>query len=277
MRIRKVAELIAQCWTSAEQALRDTVREKSPDRNEEFITDLFHSELEAECKRISATGAVERAFKNDLRLALPTIGEIDAGRITRGLVATVHFHPKEIEGRTGGDYGLAFIRPDVRYANYSRSSLNIEHDYRRGLLCQAKILRRNSSWGKPTSKQLQLMEHRLQYLSLVLYKYADQRGARRELCPFQWQLTCNGSAADIVGWLRSGSFPNLQSSKDILLELADGNIGTDDDQLISEFVAPRVRPSLEIKIHWGDGTGPGPTVQLHNSTLAVKQQVFLRR
>jgi hypothetical protein len=255
--------------------LRNTVRQRFPDRDEEIITELFHAELEAECNRVSAIGAVEEAFKADLRRFLPSISEVDVSKIGTGLVATVYFHPRIVETRTGGDFGVVFIRPDVRYANYSYPTLEIESDYQRGLLCQAKIFRRDSSWGGLTAKQKAVLQERLQHLSLVLYRYADQNGARRELGPFEWQLTVNASVDDIVDWLRSDNFPNLQSSREILIKLALGRIGTENKRVISEFIAPSLRPSFEIRIHWRNRPDPGRTLHLRNFT-AVERHVFAR-
>jgi hypothetical protein len=275
MKTRALVELMAESWARAEQALISTVRAKYSDRDEEMITDLFHAELEEECKRISAFGAVEAAFKTDLRRALPHLENSDVAKISRGLVATVRFHPRNVERRTGGDYGLVFVRPDVHYSRFSPATLDINEDYRRGLLCQAKIFRRDSSWGRLLPKQQRVLEQRLQYLSLVLYRYTDQDGPRRELGPFQWQLTHDAiSVQDIVGWLRSDNFPRLRSSRDVITKLADGRIGTDNNQLISEFIAPTVRPSLEIRIQWGDRPSPGRTLQVRNCS---QQQLVYQR
>jgi hypothetical protein len=39
MRIPTVGKLIADCWIRAEEALRENVRKKFPDRDEEIITE----------------------------------------------------------------------------------------------------------------------------------------------------------------------------------------------------------------------------------------------
>jgi hypothetical protein len=275
-KIGALAEVLAQCWTTAEHALRNTVRQKFPDRDEEIITELFHSELEAECNRVSGTGAVERAFGTDLRRSLPCVPHTVLSKIARGLIASVHFHPREIERRTGGDFGVVLIRPDVRYAKYSRSEVTINKDYQRGLLCQAKIFRRDSSWGALSPKQRGLLQGRLNYLSLVLYRYSDQNGERRELAPFEWQLTRDMSIDDVVKWLRSDNFPNVRESRQILTELALDQIGTNDREVIAKYIAPPLRPSLEIKIRWPDGADPGGTVHLPYVSSPVRRVVARR-
>jgi hypothetical protein len=271
-----LAELIAQCWERAEESLRQTVRLKFADRDEEIITELFHSELQAECDKVSSQGAVARAFGRDLHSYVPSMPYFDVAGIAGGLIASVHFHPREVEKRTGGDFGVVLIRPDVSYARFSPSSLEIERDYKRGLLCQAKIFRRNSSWGGLSEKQQEILRARLDYLSLVLYRYLDQHGQRRELGPFAWQLTRGASMSDVAGWLRSDQFPSIENSRHIINALARDQIGTDDKRTIEENVAPKLRPSLEIHIRWRDGGGPDPEVHLNNDNLHVEQHVMIR-
>src|SRR5882762_8149955 len=135
MRIPAVGKLITECWATAELALRENVKRKFPDRDEEMITDQFHGELEQEFARVSTSGAVAKAFLSDLKQAFPklTIDELRS-KIARRLLATVSFHPHHIEGKTGGDLGIVLMRPDVREARYRGSELTIDRDYKRGLL-----------------------------------------------------------------------------------------------------------------------------------------------
>ena len=55
MPIPDTAALIVKCWALAEEALRVTVKEKFPDRDEENITDLFHAELDVVLRRVGAS------------------------------------------------------------------------------------------------------------------------------------------------------------------------------------------------------------------------------
>ena len=251
MRIPAVGKLITHCWVRAEEALRENVRKKFPDRDEEMITDLFHAELENEFVRVSATGAVSQAFLNDLKQAFPDLGvEELRSKIARGLIATVSFHPRHIEENTGGDLGVVIVRPDVQKAQYGWSELTIDHDYKRGLLCQAKIFRRDSRWGGLSSTQEQRLPKVVAYFALLLYRYLDQKGERRELAPFGWQLAIGATAERISAWLSSDKFPSLQTSQQILMALVRDEIGTDDDELIDKFISPPLRPSLVINIRW---------------------------
>jgi hypothetical protein len=277
MRIPALATLIAKCWTRAEQGLRDEIKQRFPDRDEDKITELFQGQLRAECDNVSATGAVEEAFLADLHQSLPNAAEADLSKISRGLIATVLFHPTEIEKRTGGDFGIVLVRPDVRLALYSHSELTIDHEYERGLLCQAKVFGRKSKWGTLNENQVKVLAESLSYLSLVLYRYADQKGERRELAPFSWQLTGGVNVEDIKGWLRSGRFPKLEESGQILSALARNEIGTDDKPTISTHIAPALRPSLKISIRWRDDKGPGDSVRIQNSATAQRHEIVIQR
>jgi len=52
MRIPAVGRLITQCWVTAEECLRELVRNKYADRDEEIVTTLFHAELGSDDKEI---------------------------------------------------------------------------------------------------------------------------------------------------------------------------------------------------------------------------------
>jgi hypothetical protein len=212
MRTPASAKLLAECWVRAEDALRDALRSEFADRDEEFITGLFHGKLETECKRASVNGGVQRAFLNDLRVSLAGVPDTELSKIVRGLHAAVHFHPKEVERKTGGDFGITLIRPEIGFSRYSRSSLTVERDHQRGLLCQAKIFRRTSTWGHLTASQRKVLRGRMEYLALVLYRYSDQDGDCRDLAPFQWQLTRSASIEAVNNWLASDAFPGLEGS-----------------------------------------------------------------
>ena len=122
MHIPALGKLIVECWKTAERKLRENVSEKYPDRDEEPITTLFHAELEVEFKRVSASGAVERAFLSDLKRSFPNVRDDSLLGIARGLIATVSFHPREVERKTGGDLGVVLVRPDVQEAPISESA-----------------------------------------------------------------------------------------------------------------------------------------------------------
>ena len=53
-------------------------------------------------------------------------------------------HPKRVEAKTGGDLGIAVVRPNVQMSRFDEV-LTIDHDHRRGLLCQAKVFGRETN------------------------------------------------------------------------------------------------------------------------------------
>ena len=278
MRIPILGKLITDCWETAERELRKNVRRKFRDRDEEIITELFRAELEVEFERVSR-GAVAKAFLSDLKQTFPAVADGSLFKIARGLIATVSFHQRQVEGETGGDLGIVLVRPDVRRSLYKGSVLTLDHDYRRGLLCQAKIFRRDSTWGGFTEKQKKtLAPERLEYFSLLLYRYDDQHGERRELAPFAWQLARNATVDQVGVWLASNHFPELQDSRRLLGGLLRDQIGTDDKELIAKYVAPPLRSSLVIRIRWKDDDDPGETVRVQErSTAQTQPQVIMRR
>jgi hypothetical protein len=257
-----------------------TVREKFPDRDEEHITDYFHAELDSVLSQASSAGAVADSFMKDLRASFPTINESDLSKISNGLVATVDFHPRYIERRTGGDIGLVFIRPNASISRNWESELGLEYEYKRGLLVQAKIFRRNSRWASLSQEQKRILKDKLRYVALLLYRYVDQHGPRRELGAFHWQLTSDATIERICTWLRTDEFPALQNSNQVLGALSSDRIGTDDKEVIERVIAPpNLRPSLEIRVKWKDGTPPPPErvrLNMRNSSTNQPQQVRLR-
>jgi hypothetical protein len=275
MKIPNVSKLIADCWMQAEVALQQAIESKFPDCDEEIITKLFQGELQSTLELASQKGTVEQAFFKDLKRAFPSITPSILSEVSSGLIATVNFHSKNVEKKTGGDFGLVLIRPDFHGAEYNESKLIINHDYRRGLLCQAKVFRRSKKWGDLSRTQKQVLPERLGYFALVLYQYCNPI-ERRKLSPFQWQLTSGNTVENISLWLKTNQFPDLQTSNQIVGSLAQDRIGTDDKKIISEFIAPPSRPSLEIRVRWRDGEGPGESVQTHVNT-SVRQHAISRR
>jgi hypothetical protein len=265
-----LGSLIIRCWANAEQALQESLKD-SPDSDEEFVTRLFQSKLSLEFDEVSTSGAVARAFLSDLDRTFPHVEHTSLSAISNGLVATVSFHDRVTEAATGGDLGIVIIRPDVQEVVYRGSDLNISDDYQRGILCQAKMFRRNSKWGPLTRKQKQTLPNRLEYFALLLYRYADQKGERRDLESFIWQLAGDATLEQISQWLVSGQFPNPQNSQQILGALIHGTIGTDNKKLIEMDIAPPLRSSLVIRIRWRDD-GPGTTVRVRQRVSHHTQQ-----
>ena len=168
----------------------------------------------------------------------------DLERLATGISATAMLHPREVEGKTCGDLGLILIRPNVNTHRFAQSMLIVDQDYRRGLLCQAKIKRRmsrrhNAQWGCFTYNQRKLLPDRMGYLALLLYEYEDAQ--RRSLLPFQWRMCAGMEFDDVEAWLKSDAFPDRVGSDKIIRLLGNDKIGTDDKCIIDKYIAPTVR------------------------------------
>jgi hypothetical protein len=268
MPILNVGGVIIRCWMKAEEAV---CKNLPRDSDEEHITNLFRGELEKELEKASNSGGVEAAFVRDLQKSFPDFDVHEMRtKIARRLVATVAFHPKQVEGKTGGDLGIVLVRPDVQ-ESFGWSQVTVKGDYRRGLLCQAKLLRGDSSWGTLTKAQEKNLPDKLKYSGLLLYKYLDE--ARRKLHPFEWQLTSGTSIADVIQWLRSGIFPSLKKSREVLDALVKGRIGTDVPEVIERDITPPLkRTSLTIRVHWKDDSAPPTAVYLRKKTQTLTQE-----
>ena len=268
MPISNVGGVIIRCWMNAEEAVCNNLPR---DSDEDQITNLFRGELEKELEKASNSGGVEAAFVRDLQEGFPDFDAYELRtKIARGLVATVAFHPRHVEGKTGGDLGIEFVRPDVQ-KSFGRSEVGVRGDYRRGLLCQAKLLGRDSSWGTLTKAQKNNLPDKLKYSGLLLYKYLDE--ARRKLHPFEWQLTSGTSIDDVLQWLRSDVFPALKKSREVLDALVNGRIGTDVPEVIERDITPPLkRTSLTIRVHWKDDNAPPTGVYLRKKTQTHTRQ-----
>lgn len=246
--IPSVVKVISKCWIESEERLRSSIKTKHPDLDEPFITRLFYDEFRESLNKASETKKIENAFLIDLRDAFPELAySCELTNVSSGLIASSTLHSKEIEKETGGDLGLSINRPDVVLTSQGYSKLQVDL-YRRGLLCQAKVKRRNGRWGELSENQEKVLADRLSYLSLLLYEYVDPN--RTNLMPFKWQLCNSFSVAEIKNWLSSNDFPRLFDSREIINLLGNNEIGTDDISEIEKFICPETRTSLEINIWW---------------------------
>src|SRR5208282_3356917 len=104
MPIPNVTSLIVDCWTKAEGQAREGLEKRFHDKDEEFITGLFHGEFRAALDAATKAGAVKQAFCKDVKLYIPELRySDDLERLASGISATVTLHPREKEESTGGD------------------------------------------------------------------------------------------------------------------------------------------------------------------------------
>jgi hypothetical protein len=274
LKIPNTLTLICRCWNKAEEELHSYIRNYCPDIDEETITLNFHAKL-CEILMIANDGHLfERTFLSDLQASfshrkhefdydlLPTIA--------RGIVTDVTLHKRETEKITGGDLGFVIIRPFIQLTH---SSIKID-DYRRGLLTQAKLKRRNGRWGKFTPKQEAVLPSKLDYLSLLLYEYADPE--RYNLGQFRWKLGKNSTFPELKNALRTDSFGDTADSAEIITGLGNALIGTADKKIINDDITPSGNRSIIISIWWRDGKGPGSEVQIHANRTEQDYRILLR-
>jgi hypothetical protein len=276
LQIPSTLEVIKKCWKIAEGKLQTLIKEKHPDLDEEFITRLFYGEFSFSVHRASKKGDISEAFLNDLEQAFFNLGYIGQLDIFEGLIAEVSLHKREVEKFTGGDFGLTIIRPQVQMSScgYGQAVLS-KDEYCRGLLCQAKIKRRNGKWGKLSKRQKDVFPDRIKYLGLLLYSYLDEE--RYKLNKFEWQLCQDASLSEVEGWLKSDRFPDTKSSGEIISLLGNACIGTDDPEIIEKNIRPKTKPNLCIRIFWPPDKDPGNEVRISLSQVKQKQNIHIRR
>lgn len=250
------------------------------DQNEEFITDFFRGNFRSAIKSLAETKRIAKAFLTDLRRFFPQFKSSDKLELlANDVTATTTFHPREVERKTGGDLGIVLLRPSVESVLLQKS-LKIHQDYPRGLLCQAKINRRSSKpnnvqWGALTPNQKKVLPSRTDYLALLLYKYGDE--VRHCLEPFQWQL-CRGVAiAEVDDWLRRNSFPEIIHSSDVIHGLGNCTIGTDNRRIIENYIAPKVRDALIIRIGWPPDGPPPDSLLMAESYRPQRRKLLVMR
>ncbi|GHO76381.1 hypothetical protein KSD_41520 [Ktedonobacter sp. SOSP1-85] len=246
--------VINDCWRLAEAEMQQEIKKYYPDKQEEFITELFHGRFAFALEKASNDQLIAIAFLKDLMVAYPDILETALEQIANGLVADVTLHKRSTERKTGGDLGLMIVRPQIiRDQKYL-----IKHgDYRRGILCQAKMKSKDKKWGQFTRQQKKQLPSRMSYLCLLLYSYKDLE--RRELNNYQWYVCKNDETLDQVAeYLKRDEFPRLLSSESIIAKIGFGMIGTDDDAILDEIVAPKKNTALIIRLFWPNGPWSGP-------------------
>jgi hypothetical protein len=191
-------------------------------------------------------------------------------KIADDLIAEVTFHGKGAEPKTGGDFGLVISRPQIS------NKLIVEHF--RGLLCQAKRWVSNGSKGALTENQIKLFDGISKYLAFVLYSLPDNTGA---LDAFIWK-SCKGFEVEAVKrWLKDGVFPDSYGSDEIIKQLGRDQIGTCDERIIREKIAPLGNPALQIRIWWpeDDPDFKSRILQeaLRKQALPIGQRVYINR
>lgn len=275
VKVPSTLKIISDCWGNAEVDLQKEISTDYPAVNEEFITQMFHGKFAKQLRIASEDQRVMKAFLKDLKAAYPDLqNDSDLKKISNGLIADVALHKRETEKVTGGDIGLVIRRPKVtKLGNILKVG-----EYKRGVLCQAKLKRSSEKWGKFTNNQIKVLANRLEYLGLLLYSYKDKE--RRELHQFSWQL-CNSASTinEVSDWLKKNNFPKLVNSSTVITGIGSGKIGTDDRKTLDDIVAPVGSTVLEIRIGWPKDTPPPSEVRVYSNVFQkqqIKQKAYIR-
>src|SRR6476469_2940558 len=101
--IPKTMQLLKTCWHAAEARVCREVGTKYREADEEAITVLRCGELRQEFDERNVSREFESVFAADLRVHFPFI---NLNWVAHGLIGRVVHHPRHIEKRTGGDFGL---------------------------------------------------------------------------------------------------------------------------------------------------------------------------
>ena len=270
IKLNHTIELISNSFEKAEEKTREKIQLNFADATEEQITDKLQDEIGDQLREAGKTKAVALAFQKDLEQAirselgycLPYGVESEIKSISNGLVAEVSWHKRHIEAKTGGDFGITIIQP--RIAFFDRR-IEIERcAEKRGLLVQAKRKRYNEPWGGLTDKQMELLDSRMQYLSILGYRYIDPQN--KELDKFSWSLCENFGIESLKNWIEDDRFPRSTDTKNIVMQLGLGKIGTADKEIIKEIIEPQNTPTMIIRIDWSD-KDPGFFVRMLNQQI----------
>jgi hypothetical protein len=263
--LNRTVAAVADAWTSAENSLIEQVELKNFDLDEDTLTTLFSRELIRQIDQDNKLKVFERAFVADLTGHLGHGADVKVVRqFAAGVIAAISTHPRKVERRTGGDFGISIGRPQINYEMRQERLTVGENEDRRGVVCQAKVRRRSGKWGSFTSNQKTILPAKLDHLALCLYDYAD--GGRKKLMPFSWQVCRGFPFEDVESWLSTDSMPVPITSGELIGRLGRGIIGVSDQTLIRREVNPdesdaeaaALLPNMELKITWRNGRPPDP-------------------
>jgi hypothetical protein len=278
-RMLHTAAAIAQCWNAAERSVRQRIAKQYWPALEEEITFLLRGELRLQLEKSTKSGAFAAAFERDLMGAVPGLMHSPQWRhgLAEQLIGSVSFHSRYHEGRfSGADLGLLVERPAIQLERGSHTDIRILNGKPQGLLVQSKLGRMTAAggkvdWGTMSKSQGKRLAVHRDYYSLLLYRSKDLEG--RVVAPFEWQLCFGSAPTRVLGWLRTGTFPNPVRSNQVIGDLARGVIGTDDPAIIDTVIGTEVSGSklIRIRVGWPPEAIPpgGRVIRTHRHSPAL--------
>lgn len=271
--IPQTIALLKTCWETAEARVCREVGTKYRESDEEAITVLLCGELRQEFDEKNSYREFENAFASDLRVHFPFV---DLNWVSHGLIGRVVHHPRHIEKKTGGDFGLVIGRPQVEHRWGTDVCMHTQ-----GLLVQAKKQSKTGRVGKLTKVQRTVLPAKLEYTAFVLYMYS---GSGTELAPFAWvcadgrQLQAveadlarlNGAHPKTISSFREIMIGSVASSTDMIEAVSQGALGTSDKRVIDAEICPALTSSVTIEVTWRDGKPSEPP-------QTIRQQVYVQQ
>lgn len=264
--LNNTIELVKACWLQAEKVLEEEIYNNYPNSDEEFITRYFHGKLSQQFKIANDKKMFEATLYDDIFTNSSLIDSYKLQDFTKDFVAIpelllnqITLHNKSTEKISGADLGIVLSRPAIFYDS---GNIYISNTQKTGILCQAKLKRKNQKWGKLTNNQKNIFskysKEEMKYLSLLLYSFSDNE--RRIINPFSWQPCVDNSFTEIEQWINNGNFPTLKNTKNFLGLLQENKIGTNDQKIIDEQICKLSNVTLCINLTWKDGDKPSGTI-----------------
>jgi hypothetical protein len=97
IKLNRLADVIAGCWTEAESSLTRRVAQKHPNPGEGLIAKLLMGDLRGSIGRASRSRGIDHAFLEDLGSQIAHLNYSDSQRFA-GLAASVTPHNQSHEG-----------------------------------------------------------------------------------------------------------------------------------------------------------------------------------
>jgi len=256
MKLPQTLSLISKCWLNAEQRVCKLISTKYHAHNEVTITHLLYGEVKEEFDKINENGTFARVFSKDLFAQFKDRKLADeVSRLSKGIIARISYHEPQMEIISGADFGLAVVRPFFEKIREDRLKYTMQ---RQGLLCQAKRQQFNGKLGQLTLHQMEVIPKHIAYFALLLYLYRYSDRERKNLLPFAWWHESTCDIDDIIDFLNNFDAEETVSSVDLIHSLGEGNIGTDDQDIINSIICPEELPYILVEITWRDGFPPKP-------------------
>lgn len=258
---KRVSDVIADCWESAEKATIAVIKERYWAPNEEQVTFLLCGELRFAVEGANQANAFQKAFEAELLEISPAaLSTTIKRRSMAGLIGSISFHRRHFEGHhSGADFGVVIGRPDIRVSGSGATLFRTKQSV---LLAQAKLKRPTGTTCELTEFQEQTITSRAGDYAVLIYRIGGDE--LNDLASFEWYPTKGHGVSEIRDWLRKGKFPDEGlRSRNVIERLSRGNIGSDNPLARENAIDPSGHPNtIEIRVQWPTDKGPKDGMRL---------------